>query len=121
MSDAAQLILQADHTITGGIHYSELFTILSSRGFLGDLKNRISSTQSFTTGTGPIMITLAPDVLSGNIEVFDIAGRLIYRAELPKQRIFFLPNEIFVSSGVYVVSIHTPEERISEKVLFIQN
>lgn len=121
MRDAAQLVIQADNLINAGAYFEVLLEVFTKRGLMGIDENLVAGTISLLENNGNIAVYLTDQTSEGDIEIFDLQGRLIYRRTGVTNKITFLDRHIFKASGMYIVRLKIKDESISAKAIFVDN
>jgi len=119
MPEAALMVMQADEMLSGGANQDVIYQAFLSRGLLGDLENDITNSMALLGRSGNLIVTLSSATDEANIEVFDIRGRLMFKAEGVKDKFMEIRHELFSSSAVYIVRLTIGEQRIVRKVVMV--
>ena len=129
MTDAAQLVINADNLLNGGANFSVLCTQFKIYGLYNGncgsgVNNNpytynnleIKNSSEFSQGKGNLTITLPITEQKINLEVFDVTGRKVFQAEKENTGTITLsPSD--VEKGFYLINIKTNNRNYSAKVV----
>lgn len=119
MQDAGQLLLQTEQQVSGGAHFTTVYSILLNRGLVPEIENSIVGSLDFLEENGEIAVFLSEGAKGSIISVYNSIGQLVGQVSGINEKVYFLPREWFTASGVYIVEAQVLGNRFSGKVVYM--
>ncbi len=131
MSDAAQLVIQADSVLNNGLFYYQLCNRFYNRGLINNCEVglgekiaevefvRLLNSENFALGTGNAVFQFNKPIISF-LKVFDINGKLLFTKKLSDTLEFSLSGKEF-SEGIYFIKISSGEFEKNFKLVRFKN
>ena len=131
MTDAAQLVINADNSLNSGANFATLCTQFKKYGlYSGDctigIDDQIFSSKqvlmknssAFCIGDGDLFIEIPTTEAKINFEVFDIMGRKVFQNFKENTNTISLNPKDF-ETGTYLLNIKTADKNFTTKILRI--
>ena len=129
MTDAAQLVINADKQLNAGANFFVLCTQFKKFGLYSGTCStgidpdpftyngvEIQNSASFAMGNGNLTIVLPATEQKINLEAFDVTGRKVFQSEKENTNTITLsPNDL--EKGFYVLSIKAGNRNYSAKIV----
>lgn len=127
MSDAAQLVIQADSTLNNGAFYTQVCMRFYNRGLVGSCVTglpgisyagndiQLANTENFASGKGNAVLHFNEQA-EATVSLFDITGKPVFQKKLKNVYVLDISGDK-LSSGIYFLNVSSEKFSVNFKLI----